>query len=242
VQIPIKVVSLKRSTTRREEFVRNNPGLAYAFFDAVDGKTLIPAILEDPKLFVQPLRFPSLGAYGCALSHLRLWEQAIDSNEPLTIAEDDAVFRRDFPAASAALIEKLPPDWDLVMWGWNFDSILSVLPLRGISPAVMVFNQDDLRAGMNEFRDLVHPAYPLELHRCFGTVAYTISPGGARKFKEHCFPMKQFDLYFPLLPQKVPNTGVDIAMNRVYPDTRSFAAFPPLVATPNDTAASTVQR
>jgi len=43
------------------------------------------------------------------------------------------------------------------------------------------------------------------------------------------------------LNKKIPNTGIDIPMNRFYPETRSYVAFPPLVATKSERTISTVQ-
>jgi glycosyl transferase family 25 len=241
VDIPIKVINLQRSADRREAFHRDNAHLAFEFVEARDGKLLTQQEIHDPRHFVHPLRFPGVGAYGCALSHLRMWELAIELGQPLTVAEDDAVFRHDFHTASAATIARLPPDWDLVVWGWNFDSTLSLMSLAGVTSAVMVFDQDLLRENMAVFQALTTPSYPLGLDRCFGTPAYSISPAGARKFRGECFPMKHFEMYFPGLANYYPNTGVDIAMARTYSVTQSFVAFPPLVATRNERATSTVQ-
>jgi GR25 family glycosyltransferase involved in LPS biosynthesis len=239
--IPIEVISLRASTQRREAFARENAHLAYAFHDACDGAALAAAQLEDPRHFVQPLPFPSRGAYGCALSHLALWDAAIERQQALTVAEDDAVFRLDFAAASQALLARLPADWDLVLWGWNFDSVLAVRSLAGVTPVAMAFSQDLLRQNIEAFRCLAAPADPLPLERAFGLPAYTISAAGARRFRQACFPLRDFSLFVPGLGRRVPNRGIDVAMARAYPETRSFAAFPPLVATRNERAASTIQ-
>ncbi len=238
---PVQVISLRRSQPRRVEFARNNPGLHFEFFDAVDGSGLSPSSIAQSGLFLPGLPY-SGGAVGCALSHLRLWEQAIDAGRPLTIAEDDTVFRRDFVPARDAALAALGPDWDLVMWGWNFDSILSIRALPGVSPAVLLFSQDELRRSMDRFVSMTDPPHLWRLERCFGTPCYTISPQGARRLRELCFPLAPFSLYFPVLDRQLPNNGIDIAMNRIYAATRSHVAFPPLVATPNDRAASTVQQ
>jgi GR25 family glycosyltransferase involved in LPS biosynthesis len=240
VDIPVKVISLARTQDRRDAFARQNPHLAFEFFEAVDGRALGEEQLRDPQLFVQPLKY-TRGAYGCALSHLQLWDQAIALGQPVTVAEDDAVFRNDFHEQSKAVMAQLPQDWDLVMWGWNFDSILSLMSMAGVSPAIMVFNQDVLCENIANFQASTTRSHPLGLDRCFGTVAYTISPAGARRFRQQCFPIRHFDLYFPVLDKELANSGIDIAMNAIYADTQSFAAFPPLVATRNERNVSTVQ-
>jgi glycosyl transferase family 25 len=241
VDIPIKVINLRRSADRRETFARRNAHIAYEFVEAHDGAALTEAQLADPRHFVPPLRFPSRGAYGCALSHLAQWDAAIAHDRPLTVAEDDAVFRLDFPEASRKLMAHLPPDWDFILWGWNTDSVISLMSLPGVTPAVMLFNHQLLCENMDGFQALKTPSYPLALDRTVGIPAYTISPAGARKFRQDCFPMKHFEMYFPVMNQNKANDGIDIAMARSYSVTKSFAAFPPLVATPNETGKSTIQ-
>jgi glycosyl transferase, family 25 len=237
----IKVINLRRSPERRAAFEQANPELDYEFFDARDGRLLTLAEQNDPAYFIQPLPFPGPGAYGVALSHLQLWNDCIESGVPTTVAEDDAVFRADFSEQAEKILKGLPEDWDFVLWGWNFDSLLSVFPMGDVSPVVMLFNQDSLRQNIESFRMLRNSVQPLPLDKCFGIPAYTISPAGARKFRDLCFPMIDVKVFFPFLNREIGNTGVDLAMNNIYACTRSYVAFPPLVVTANDHAISTIQ-
>jgi len=238
----VKVIHLDRSTDRAAEFIARNRTLSYEFVQAVDGTQLKSERIADPRLFEGDLPFPGPGAYGCALSHLAQWEFAIAHQAAVTIAEDDAIFRHDFEDASAAVMANLPHDWDIILWGWNFDSVLSVRALPGVSPAVMVFSQEMMRGNVDTFQSLSSPSHPYRLDNCFGIPAYSISPAGAARFRAWCFPMKNFKLHVPLLPAPVGNTGVDVAMNRVYAEANAYVAFPPLVITPNEAKTSTVQR
>lgn len=236
----VRVVSLARSTERRAAFVADNPGLVFTFFDAVEGSEVVGLADQAPDLFEPGLPY-SAGAYGCALSHLTLWQEAADTDRVMTVLEDDAVVRADFAEQSAALIETLPEDWDIVVWAWNFDSILSLKAMPGISPTVMVFDQGALRDAVPEFRaSTEHPA-ALRLDKCLGTPAYSISPRGARRFMAGCFPLAHCHVFFPVLNREVRNNGIDIAMNRIYSVMNSYCAFPPLAITRNEHAISTVQ-
>lgn len=237
----VKVINLRRSPERRAAFEQENTGLNYEFFDARDGRLLTDDQLNDPNYFIQPLPFPGPGAYGVALSHLQLWDECVASGEPMTIAEDDAVFRADFSEQAEKVLAGMDEGWDFVLWGWNFDSILSVFPMGDVSPAVMVFDQNSLRQNIGAFRMLRNPVHSFPLDKCFGIPAYTISPAGAKKFRDLCFPMIDVKVFFPLLNREIGNTGVDLAMNNIYACTRSFAAFPPLVVTANDHTISTIQ-
>ena len=88
--IPVFVISLARSPERRAAISShlNAVGVAYKIVDAVDGNTLEPD-------YVRRLtggRPIHIGAVGCYLSHLRVYQQMVDENVPVAlILEDDAV-------------------------------------------------------------------------------------------------------------------------------------------------------
>jgi GR25 family glycosyltransferase involved in LPS biosynthesis len=236
--IKTQIISLKRTPSRREIFVKKNSHIDYEFFDAIDGILLSDSDFHNELLFEKGLNY-SKGAYGCALSHLSLWEKAINENCSLTIAEDDAIFRRDFYSTQEILLNSISNDWDIVLWGWNFDAILSLNLLPGISSGVVVMNQDQMRSTIDNFMNLTNMPSLLALDKCFGIPAYTISPNGAKKFKSLCFPLKPFSVWFPILNKNIPNNGIDISMNKIYSSTKSYICFGPLVLTKNDHSIST---
>lgn len=239
----VRVISLERSIERRTRFADLNRGLAYQFFPGIEIPPAPDPAVIDFALFPEPMPyFPSSGAFGCALSHLALWNLAIETEAPVTIAEDDAAFRHDFEQESRHVLDALPPAWDMVLWGWNFDSILSIAALPGVSPSTMLFSQEALQRSVQTFQLLRGGVSTFRLDKAFGIPAYTISPRGARRFKASCFPMRNFELFFPVLNRRIPNTGIDIAMNRIYPESASYVAFPPLVVTPNERQSSTIQK
>lgn len=236
---PIKVISLVRTPERRASFQHNNPDLGFEFFDAVDGGTLTPAQIAATGLFQAGLNY-RLGAYGIALSHHALWRQAADSNTPLTVAEDDAVFRADFAERQAELLDALPDHWDFVAWGFNFDSVLTCrLPFD--MPMIASFSRNHVPGVMQNFRTVLPPVSLCRLEVSFGLPAYTISPAGARRFLKELFPLRNYARQFPLLPKATANEGIDMAMNQLYAGGGCHVAFPPLAATPNDIALSTIQ-
>jgi GR25 family glycosyltransferase involved in LPS biosynthesis len=237
---PIKVISLERSTDRRAAFARRNGHLAFEFFNAVDGAALTREAVAKTGLFAPGLDYTA-GAHGVALSHHALWQEAIAAGEPRTIAEDDAIFREDFAQAHQQLLSELQPGWDFVLWGWNFDSILSLRMLPGM-PAVMAFDHVTAGKALAGFPFTTARPAPYRLEAAFGLPAYTISANGARKLTSRCFPLANFPpLTLPILPQPVVNRGIDAALTSLYAGADCYVSFPPLAATPNDQAASTIQ-
>ena len=94
--LPIYVISLKASKSRRRAMTGRMAGLGleFSFIDGVIGKD-IPAdqkkgLLSDKRRFLlgAPL---SNGALGCLMSHRRAWEQVLDTGvDAAIILEDDA--------------------------------------------------------------------------------------------------------------------------------------------------------
>lgn len=236
----IKVISLSRSHGRREAFAKANEHLEYEFFDAVDGQLIDHSLAPYAELFEKGLAYTP-GAYGSAASHHALWKEAIDSKNPLTILEDDAITRLDFEEMSLRVIGAAPPDWDFVLWGWNFDSVLSLNLMPQVSPTSMLFDQTMLRNRIPDFQSMTDTPLLLGLNKCFGIPAYSISPKGAEKLMLGCFPLVPFMLYHHGLNRMVPNMSLDIAMNRVYATVAAFASMPPLAVTKNERELSTIQ-
>jgi GR25 family glycosyltransferase involved in LPS biosynthesis len=236
----VKVISLKKHEDRRSLFVENNPNLTYSFIDAIDGSVLSVDLLSNQNLFSKDVVY-TLGAKGCALSHLACWNLSIKENSVVTVTEDDAIFREDFHVASQKLFSLLPDQWDIVLWGWNFDSILSLNEMPSVSPTIVHFDQNNLRKNIFDFKKMIGANFPLRLDKCFGTIAYSISPKGAELFKKECFPLSHFLMQFPSVKKIVRNDGIDIAMNQVYSGAQSYVCFPPLVVTKNVKEESTIR-
>src|SRR5690349_3987373 len=111
---PIHLINLDRSADRLAEFKSRNPHLSNVTrFPAVDGSRLDRAELAD-RGAIEPNLGYTAGALGNSLSHFALWELALQSSEPVTLCEDDAVFHHSFEHRSAALLRCLPGDWHIV--------------------------------------------------------------------------------------------------------------------------------
>lgn len=236
----IHVINLDRSTERVREFQRQNAHMrGIQRYSAIDGSTVDRQALVEAKKIAPGLLYTN-GAIGCAMSHLHFWEAAAAENSQITICEDDAIFHHAFPDLASRFITGLPEDWDLVLWGWNFDSILCFELLPGVSPCLARFDQDHLRKTVDHFQRQALAPQPFRLIRAFGTPCYTVSPSGARKLLDRCLPIRPFTIPFPTIHPEFPNNGIDIVMNREYQDINAYVSVPPLVITKNDHAISTV--
>ena len=237
----IQLINLDRSKDRLLTFetINRHLNLKFLRFPAVDGKGLARGPLVDRGIITADLCY-SDGSLGCALSHFALWDLAIERNQPLTVCEDDAIFNRGFEVSAEMLLKALPVNWHMILWGWNFDSVLLFDMLPGVSPCLGNFSQAQMRMGIEAFQAVRLTPRPFRLVRAFGTVGYTVSPMGARALKHRCLPLRNLGVFCPGLERVVLNTSIDIALNDAYPNIFAYVRFPPLIVTRNDHSISTV--
>jgi glycosyl transferase family 25 len=238
--MPISLINLDRSPDRLAAFHARNPHLGdVTRFRAVDGRELVrPRLVEQGLLRGEPNYTP--GALGVFLSHVELWRTATKTKQAVTIAEDDAIFSRHFDRSSRALTEAAGPDWDLILWGWNFDVFLWIDLIPGVSPAVIRTFQERLREGVDAFQSQDLSPRLFRLLHFFGMVCYSVSPKGAGSLLDFCLPLRPMLIPFRGFDVTVENRGVDHLLNAVVPDLKAFVSIPPLVVTENRHETSTV--
>jgi len=245
----VHVINLDRSPDRLAEFGSVNRHLAEVTrFAAVDGQRLdIPSLAAQGLAATDILSMYRIGAVGDAMSNIALWELAIRTGRNVTIAEDDAIFNRQFDRCAEETIAGLPSDWDLIAWGFNFDLFMSFDMLPGVSLCVAQFEQERLRANVDAFQVQTIAPRAYRLRWAFGTPCYTVSPKGALALKTKCLPLRPMLIPCPEGAKAPPharvfrNVGIDNTLNSVYPDLNAFVCFPPLVVVKNEPARSTIQ-
>ena len=175
---------------------------------------------------------------GNALSHKGLWDRCAAGQDALTVCEDNAIFNRHFSRRAAAVLCELPPDWDIILWGWNFNSVLHVELIEGMEQTVMHFNGAKFANGHREVQEKSYEVRPMRLIAAFGVVCYSLSPKGARSLSGRCFPLRNEVVSVPALRRRFVNFTIDSIMNKHYRDLKSYVSFPPLVCTENDKSTS----
>ena len=123
--LPIFVVSLADAWKRRTDIAENleSLGLAFEFFDAVDGRAGMPALRAGERLFAEECarHYPLLRSHGlgaeevaCYLSHLRLAKRCLARGvERALVLEDDIVGSGDLPGVLRATAA-MPASFELV--------------------------------------------------------------------------------------------------------------------------------
>jgi len=243
------VINLERRVDRRRQFLAWNEQqpLAFEFFAAADGTRIDRGKLIAAGLLDATDREFNNGALGNALSQLALWRACAAGREPYLVFEDDACLRGDFWQHAKPMIERYLAPHHLMLFGFNTDSVTSLRGSDGFVSA-MRFDESIKRHPrfFEEYRRLrdVRP----NLFHCrqfWGTLAYAISPRGARALIDACFPLssrRKVELIGE--NRELAPCGLDGMMNLALQEQRLdvVACYPALVLGPNSHLDSDIQR
>lgn len=229
----VHVINLDRDTERLARFISVNAHVPETVrIRAVDGRMADRNSLRTLRIISDDVTYND-GELGCALSHIKLWRRALKDQSVVTIVEDDAILARNFRSAQESILKELPADWGIVLWGWNFNSLVWTEIPEGVAPALLKFDQDALCENIEVFRNSHVEPSAFRLLHAFGTVGYSVSPSGAKELLDTCLPLSSMRIVLDADGHSIPNNGIDCAMNRVYPLMKSYVCIPPLVASEN---------
>lgn len=116
----IKVVNLDRRPDRWEQFQKNNIGIPYDRFSAVDGSQLKPN-RQLSRIFDGNDYNMRRGMVGCAMSHFKLYMELINSSHDFyVILEDDIEVLPNFKSKLEHILKNTPKDWDMIYLGHHY--------------------------------------------------------------------------------------------------------------------------
>ena len=175
----IKIVNLKRRTDRKDktlELFKKCNISNYTIFDAVDGKEII-VTNELSNIFINNDFGSNSGVIGCALSHLKLWNELINDsiNDYYIIFEDD--FTIDHNKSFKKKIDNLDSDFknkDLIFIGYHmFENKRNEFK--------DIYNEDS-----NNDQEITPNVHNLNKDLYIGgTFSYSINKKGAQKLIDH---------------------------------------------------------
>lgn len=236
------VINLDRLPGKYDGFLSRNAASNVIFerLPASDGAQMSEDEVITHKLVARGSQF-TRGAVGCAASHMRIWNAVAQQSEPALVFEDDATVRFDINERLAELLPRLG-NWDYVTLGYNIDAVLDIEFAPGLR-ATTAFQPQQLNDEADAvFQASTTPVNGFRLHTCFGTPGYVVSPAGARKLLQLCFPMRNRSHYVALLGRDLTVAGIDRMMNCIFQDIEAYACFAPLVIPRNDTRTSTTMQ
>ncbi len=187
VDLPVYVINLDRRPDRWhdvQQMLARHQFRRVQREAAVDGKLLTTEALEQvttpesraslTRPRVRHEELGSVGAVGCTLSHVNVWQRIAASDEPALVVEDDAVLVPELAQYRVfAEPEQVCADYDLVLLGY--------FALRSPPPAPRTTPQNAVVPYGSLF---------------FGTQFYYLTPVGAQKLLHHALPVEiQLDAY-----------------------------------------------
>lgn len=241
---PVKayVINLARRPDRLRRFMGWNHahGLDLEIVSAVDGRGVDRQALMAAGLLASDHEGFTDGAIGAALSHRAQWEACVRDGVPRMIFEDDSCLRKGFSLHAAAIMTTMAK-CDVIFFGYNFDAALT-LKLDDDMYSAIYFS--DLARNDDEyFNKYAHSAHQI---RCpwlargvmvWGILGYAVSPKGARRLLDCCFPLSgAAEVRMHAEQRSTPATGLDGMINAALQrdQIRALVCYPPLVIGPND--------
>lgn len=245
----VQFINLDRSTDRLAEFKTVNAHLREVTrVPALDESRIDLRVLEQQNLIKGDiLSMYPIGALCRALSDLAFWNRTIASGQPQTICDDDAIFNLQFDTVAPEVIKTLPPDWDLIVWGFNFDMFMIYDILPGVTPCVCQFDQAKMRPNTRAFQEMTITPVAQRLLWVFGMTSYSITPKGAQFLRSKCFPLQPMLVPCPEGYRTPPHSfhyrtvGIDNTINAFYKEMKAYVCLPPLVINKNEPSRSTIQ-
>jgi GR25 family glycosyltransferase involved in LPS biosynthesis len=183
-----------------------------------------------------------MGSICCGLAHFEVLQECIRTNEPVSIFEDDAILREDFDEKSTDLINQIEGEWDIIQWGFNWDSIIYFRLMGKEGPVCHAEQMAELeKFDFEKFKKSTDKSQLFPLVSTFGMHAYTVSPVGAKKILEF-FPKISNHLVdnFDLLGVRYWCSSVDMVLNSFYNTNNAFISIPPLSYVVNDKTTSAI--
>ena len=232
------VVTTKRFIERQREFSKINahiPNFTWSYGPDAHEYSRIDVIRNQLSNKVSPEISWRPSLICNAISHYKLIEKCAEGNKVMTIMEDDAVLVTDFDSKATSLIDKLPNrNFDLIQWGWNWDSFVYVRNQNGESQKID-WSSKYLKVQPQNFRDEETLSNLKPLLLSFGIHCYTITPQGAQKL------LKLYPIIEDIFVDSVDITGIafpsetiDGAFNAFYPSMEAYVSIAPLSYAMND--------
>lgn len=239
------VINLKSRPDRLEVFKQKNLKNfnRIKIFEAYDGKEVSRTALVEGNFILEENTYQET-ALAVALSHVHLWKMCVETNQIITVIEDDVVLEDNFFKIQENLI-RINSDFDIMLFGFNADWPLEVSFGNGLPKSTILFE-----AQPEEFFKTKTYSTP-KLEAFAGCCCYAITPRGAKIFLETILPLGGG--YYPLRVFKAPyggdftkaewrNSGVDVAMSMCLQNMIAKVCLPPIAIPANNWADSSFER
>lgn len=124
----VYVLSVQSADHRRKLFEQRFNGLDYTFFFGADKNQFTTKELVEKNIYSEELtsknhrynKFMMPGEIACAWSHRMIYEDMLKKNySRILVFEDDAVPNSTLIAQIPVILNEIPDDCEVLMWGWS---------------------------------------------------------------------------------------------------------------------------
>ena len=181
------------------------------------------------------------GTVGCAASHRAVWQMIASADHGAVIMEDDVMTHPEIGAYLAAN-GKLLANAEAIFLSVNTDSVLSTVSAQGLHVQEIMSPQYPDEAWIrNAFaKTAISDVRWYRMLKGLGLCCYWLSPAGAKKLLELCFPLTSEGTDLPFMKEPWPGSAIDGRMNAFFPSMRVFITRPFLAYSPNTDSATSV--
>jgi GR25 family glycosyltransferase involved in LPS biosynthesis len=238
-------ISLDPAGERYRLFAERNRHLgSISIFNAIKGADIPMAERVSSGLLTPELLAAGTvteGTLGCAASHRAVWRIIAASNTGAVVMEDDVLTHPGLPEFMAAH-PKILNRAELVFFSVNTDSVLATISPQGLTTyEVMQPQRPDLAwIGRAFAQTAVADVRPHRLLNGFGLCCYWVSPRGAARLLDACYPLTLEGTDVPLMKDKWPGSAIDGRMNAFLPAMSAFITRPFLAYSPNTDSSTSI--
>ena len=242
------VITLKRTPERLIDFYKTNEDALVNWeievINGIDGHEQKQIIHRSRWVSASAKNSWTEGAIGSALSHIKAWQRCIEQDQDVVVVEDDVVLADDLHTKlnNLKIIGKTANQTDLVLLGWNVDSLLHAEFVQGLS---MISLFEPTYPDLKEVRRIINSKRKnnlCKLIRCFGLPAYWINPQIAEKLMKACKPLQtEMNQMTRGIPEHALLT-LDGMLNNRYKNINAKVIMPPIALALNDPKTSLTRR
>lgn len=236
----VKTRLISISQERYEDFLFRNPQIHIDKF--------LPGIREEElsKNEIDEIAISSLaslarempGSIGNAHSIFWILKECISEDIHQLILEDDTQIH---PHINEFIINswETVKNFDVLLLGGNTDAPISFEALNGMTLSGVFLKQEDRHPSYERIekifsRNSIQDVSTYKLKNIFGSHAWIVSPQGAKKLIENCFPLDMQPIKIPLLNNNLLGISFDRRWNSILGKIDAGVCLPFLALTPNN--------
>ncbi len=242
--LQVLVISLERTPGRLESFRRRNEKILdnFELVKGIDGE-LDWNLIKNSKLISEKAKLNwSKGAIGSALSHLTCWKHCLSKGRNTLILEDDVLLSEHWEKAIKTVMQDLEKTLDLLLLGWNVDSILRAEIFPGLNCTSLFDPSYPSESTLKKILDVGNKRRLCKLYNAFGLPGYVITPQGAKKLLNKLIPLRCEQIKIGRGVPELDSKTLDSQMNFYYEKINAWVLYGPIALAMNDPEGSLTDR